>query len=207
MDTIRCVRCGTRVSREAPHCVECGADPRTGAASYKRGELDRVRVCQGVWSRAQAFVVDAVLLLAVWLLFSLVWYLMLVGAGSFSEVTPASPSSRPLWIAAFAGFPLYFWLTQALWGRTLGMRLFGLRVVTSHGGRPGLLATLLRTLLMAVDWLPMLFVLGALVIWVTPRNQRLGDLVARTVVVRSTMMSVDRLGPGGPPTVPWPGAV
>jgi uncharacterized RDD family membrane protein YckC len=203
--TIRCARCGTRVSQEAPHCVECGADPRTGVASYRRGEMDRVRVCQGVWSRAQAFVVDAVILLAVWLLFSLVWYLALVGVGSFADITRA-PSARPLWIIAAVGFPLYFWLTQAVWGRTLGMRLFGLRVVTTRGARPGVLATFLRTLLMAVDWVPVLFVLGALVIWVTPRNQRLGDLAARTVVVRSTVVALDRLGPGGPPTVPWPGA-
>jgi uncharacterized RDD family membrane protein YckC len=203
VDTILCARCGTRVSSQAPHCTECGADPRTGEATLKRGELDRVRVCQGVWPRAQALVVDVLILLVLWLLFALVWYLVLVGAGSFSEVTPQSPTAQPLWILAGVGFPLYFWLTQALRGRTIGMRAFGLRVVTTAGHRPGVLATLVRTLLMAVDWLPVFFLLGALAIWSTPRNQRLGDLAAGTVVVRSTVVSVDRLGPGGPPVVPW----
>jgi uncharacterized RDD family membrane protein YckC len=203
VDTIQCARCGTRVSSQAPRCTECGADPRTGDATMKRGELDRVRVCQGVWTRAQALVVDGLLLFVVWLLVALVWYLALVGAGSFSEVSPQSPTAQPLWALAAVGVPLYYWLTQAFWGRTIGMRAFGLRVVTTSGGRPGVLATLVRTLLMAVDWLPALFLLGAVVVWLTPRNQRLGDLAAGTVVVRSTVVSVDRLGPGGPPVVPW----
>lgn len=203
VDTIRCERCGTRLSPQAPRCTECGADPRTGESTSKRGALDRVRVCQGVWPRAQAMVVDALILFVVWLLAALVWYLALVGAGSFSEVTPQSPTAQPLWVLAAAGVPLYFWLTQTVWGRTIGMRAFGLRVVTTAGRRPDALATLLRTVLMAVDWLPACFVLGAVVIWVTPRNQRLGDLAARTVVVRATVVAVDRLGPQGPPVVPW----
>ena len=203
MDTICCARCGTRVSPQAPHCTECGADPRTGEPASRRGELDRARVCQGVWPRAQALVVDALILFVVWLLVALVWYLVLVGAGSFSEITPQSPTAQPLWVLAAVAVPLYFWLTEAIWGRTLGMRAFGLRVVAVSGRRPGVLATFVRTALMVVDWLPVFFVLGAVVIWLTPRNQRLGDLAAGTVVVRSTLLAVDRLGPDGPPVVPW----
>ncbi len=202
MDTISCARCGTRVSPQAPHCTECGADPRTGAPP-SRGGLDRARVCQGVWPRAQALVDDAVLLSVVWLLIALVWYLALIGAGSFSEITPQTPTAYPLWVLATVAVPLYFWLSQAIWGRTVGMRVFGLRVVTTSGRRPGPLATFVRTVLMVVDWLPVCFVLGAAVIWLTPRNQRLGDLAARTVVVRPTVVSADRPGRGGPPTVPW----
>jgi len=203
VDSIRCVRCGTRLSAQARRCTECGADPRSGGPASSRGELDRVRVCQGVWPRAQALVVDALVLFVAWLLVALVWYLALVGSGSFSEVTPQSPTAQPLWVLAAVATPLYFWLAQAIWGRTLGMRAFGLRVVTTAGRRPGVLATFVRTTLMAVDWLPVCFVLGAVVIWITPRRRRLGDLAAGTVVVRSTLVPVDRLGPGGPPVVPW----
>jgi uncharacterized RDD family membrane protein YckC len=202
LDTIRCARCGTRVTSQAPRCPECGADPHSGQASIKRGELDRVRVCQGVWVRAQALLVDCLLLVAVWLLVALVWYLALVGAGSFADITKA-PSSAPLWLLAAVGAPLYFWLGPAVWGRTLGMRAFGLRVVTLDGRRPGVAATLARTLLLAVDWLPAFFVLGALLIRLTPRRQRLGDIAARTAVVRSTLVSAERIETGGLPVVPW----
>jgi uncharacterized RDD family membrane protein YckC len=202
VDTDRCARCGARVSAQAPHCPECGADPRTGEASYKRGEMDRVRLCQGVWVRAQAIVVDALIIFVAWLLVALVWYLALVGAGSFADLAKA-PSSAPLWALAFVAVPLYFWLSQAIWGRTVGMRAFGLRVVTLDGRKPGAPAALVRTLLLAVDWLPALFAVGALSIWLTPRRQRLGDLAARTVVVRATLMSVDRIGAEGPRVIPW----
>ena len=204
MDHISCARCGTRATPEAPRCTECGADPRTGVPALKRDEADRVRVCQGVWVRALAVAIDGVLLFFAWLLVALVWYLALVGAGSFADVTTA-PSAQPLWIAAGVGVPLYFWLSQAAWGRTLGMRACGLRVVTTAGGRPGVVATLIRTVLMAVDWLPLCFALGALAIWLTPRDQRLGDLAARTVVTRTRRVSASNLGSGRVPVVPWPG--
>ena len=205
MDNILCARCGTRATPEAPRCTECGADPRTGVPALKRDEADRVRVCQGVWVRALALAIDGVLLFFAWLLVALVWYLALVGAGSFADVTTA-PSAQPVWIAAGVGVPLYFWLSQAAWGRTLGMRACGLRVVTTAGGRPGVVATLIRTVLMAVDWLPLCFALGALAIWLTPRDQRLGDLAARTVVTRTRRVSASNLGSGRVPVVPWPGA-
>jgi uncharacterized RDD family membrane protein YckC len=204
MDHICCARCGTHATPEAPRCTECGADPGTGVPVLKRDEADRVRVCQGVWVRALAVAIDGVLLFFAWLLVSLVWYLALVGAGSFADVTKA-PSSQPLWIAAGAGVPLYFWLSQAIWSRTLGMRACGLRVVTTAGRRPGTVATLVRTVLMVVDWLPLCFALGALAIWLTPRDRRLGDLAARTVVTRTRRVSASNLESGRVPVVPWPG--
>jgi uncharacterized RDD family membrane protein YckC len=204
MDQIRCARCGTRLTPEAPRCTECGADPRTGVPSLKRDEADRVRVCQGVWIRALAVAIDGVVLFFAWLLISLVWYLGLVGTGSFADITKA-PSANALWVVAGVGLPLYFWLSQAIWGRTLGMRFCSLRVVTRDGGRPGTAATLVRTVLMVVDWLPLLFVLGAAAIWLTPRNQRLGDLAARTVVTRTRRVSAAHLQTGRVPVVPWPG--
>ena len=66
------------------------------------------------------------------------------------------------------------------------MRWLGLRITTLRGGEPSLRAYLVRWLLMAVDGL-LLGLVGAVLIAVTPRNQRLGDMVAGTVVVRRTV--------------------
>lgn len=201
---ILCARCGTPATPEAPRCPECGADPRTGVPQLKAGAPDRARVCQGVWIRALALGIDGVVLFLAWLAVSLVAYLALVGRGSFA-VVGKEPSSGPLWLLAAVGGFAYFWICGAVWGRTLGMRLCGLRVVAVGGGRAGVAATLARTLLLAVDWLPVFFILGAVLIWLTPRHQRLGDLAARTVVVRTALVSVERLARGGPSVVPWTG--
>lgn len=131
--TIACARCGKHVTSEAPRCPECGADPRTGIATFKRGEMDRARICQGVWIRCLAFLIDLLVVGTVTLLASLLVYLVPVGGGAFAEVGK-EPSSRPLWAVALCGSCIYFWWSEAVWGRTLGKRLCELRVVRRDGG-------------------------------------------------------------------------
>jgi uncharacterized RDD family membrane protein YckC len=202
MESIDCARCRRHVTSEAPRCPECGADPRTGIATFKRGEMDRVRICQGVWIRALAICIDFVVVAAVTLLGSLLVYLVLLGGGAFAEVGKG-PSSWPLWVAAFIGAFVYFWWCEAVWGRTLGKRLCDLRVVRRDGARLGGGGAFVRNLLRVVDWMPVFYVLGAATIWVTPRNQRVGDLAAHSAVVRTKLVSVSRLDDAALPVVPW----
>lgn len=75
-------------------------------------------------------------------------------------------------------------------GRTPGKRAVGLRVVRSGGDPPGFLAAAVRNLLRLVDFLPGLYALGSLCILFTPRNQRLGDMAADTLVVRERRAGV-----------------
>jgi uncharacterized RDD family membrane protein YckC len=199
---IDCARCGRSVTSEAPRCPECGADPRTGIATFKRGEMDRVRVCQGVWIRCLALFIDFVVVSAVTLLAALFVYLVLLGRGDFA-VVGKEPSSWPLWVAAFSGAFIYFWWCEAVWGRTLGKRLCDLRVVRRDGAKLGAGGAFVRNLLRIVDWLPFYNLLGAAVIWATPGNQRIGDIAARSAVVRTKLVAVGRLDDGTLPIVPW----
>lgn len=87
------------------------------------------------------------------------------------------------------GALLIQWLYHGLFegwrsGQTPGKRLLGLRVVQvgGHPVRRG--AALLRNLLRPLDFLPIFFGLGAALALLSPRSQRLGDLCARTLVVR-----------------------
>lgn len=75
------------------------------------------------------------------------------------------------------------WYPYRHGGSTPAMRWLGIRITTLHGGEPTLGAYFVRWLLMAVDGL-FLGLVGAVLIAVTPRNQRFGDIVAGTVVVR-----------------------
>lgn len=69
-------------------------------------------------------------------------------------------------------------------GRTPGKAALGIRVATVDGRPVTLAAVTLRTLLRLIDFLPFLYAVGAIAVVVTARNQRIGDLVANTVVVR-----------------------
>ncbi len=80
---------------------------------------------------------------------------------------------------------LYFVVCETLWaGRTPGKQLTGLRVVSEGGHVVGLRASLLRNLLRAVDTLPAGYLIGLVAMILSPRVQRVGDVVAGTVVVR-----------------------
>jgi uncharacterized RDD family membrane protein YckC len=84
-------------------------------------------------------------------------------------------------------------------GRTLGMVALGLRVVTMEGSLPSWKQFFVRYLLWIVDGL-FWGVAGLVVMCCTPYRQRVGDLVARTVVVRARRGSADEAvfpGPDG----------
>lgn len=68
-------------------------------------------------------------------------------------------------------------------GRTLGKRVFGLRVVDARGLKLTGRQVVLRNLLRAVDFLPAFYFVGGVASILSPRGQRLGDLAAGTVVV------------------------
>jgi len=83
-------------------------------------------------------------------------------------------------------------------GQTIGKRLFGLRVLDSHGFRLRLSQVVLRNLLRFLDGLPLLYLVGAASSLLSRNLQRLGDLVANTVVVRERHWEepdVERIAP------------
>lgn len=69
-------------------------------------------------------------------------------------------------------------------GQTVGKRLFRLRVVDVEGMRLQFNQVVTRNLLRFVDALPVMYFVGGLACWFSPKCQRLGDLAANTVVLR-----------------------
>ncbi len=71
-------------------------------------------------------------------------------------------------------------------GQTIGKRLLQLRVMDQQGLRLRLSQIVMRNLLRVVDGLPVLYLVGGASCLLTQRMQRLGDLAANTIVVRSS---------------------
>lgn len=86
-------------------------------------------------------------------------------------------------VLLFAAQWLYFVVWEGWLGRSPGKMAFGLRVVTTAGRPIGLRAAALRNLLRAADALPTAYLLGVASMALSSRFQRLGDLVAGTMVV------------------------
>jgi hypothetical protein len=75
-------------------------------------------------------------------------------------------------------------LFEALWhGQTPGKRVAKIRVIQQSGRAITIFESLARNFVRAIDFLPTFYVVGTISIFVTSRSQRLGDLVAGTLVV------------------------
>ncbi|WP_336359245.1 RDD family protein [Haladaptatus sp. ZSTT2] len=78
----------------------------------------------------------------------------------------------------------YFIYMEATYGQTFGKRLMKIVVVKEDGGPTDMEASLIRNVLRLVDNFPFIYLVGLLFIWFSDRDQRLGDMLADTVVVR-----------------------
>jgi uncharacterized RDD family membrane protein YckC len=110
-----------------------------------------------------------------------------LGAGWIASVGLRSLATWIIAALAIAAFILsygYFATFESLWGgQTPGKRAIGIRVIAVSGQPISTFDALVRNLLRIVDWLPFLYAVGLLSIFFTSRHQRLGDIVAGTVVV------------------------
>lgn len=82
----------------------------------------------------------------------------------------------------FALVALYWIVLEATIGATVGKLLLGMRVRRIGAESVGIGAALARNVLRIVDGL-FLYLVGAILVWTSDSNQRLGDRVANTVVV------------------------
>ena len=83
----------------------------------------------------------------------------------------------------------YYVAFEALYdGQTPGKRALGLRVVRTGGGGVDVGASAARNLIRFVDFLPFGYFVGMISVIANQRNQRLGDLVAGTIVVRERLL-------------------
>jgi uncharacterized RDD family membrane protein YckC len=89
-------------------------------------------------------------------------------------------------------------------GRTPGKRWNGLRVIRDSGQPIGFLSSVIRNLMRLIDILPGFYLVGMTSILVTRKNQRLGDIVAGTVVVRERRAAPQAPGALGRAAAPPP---
>jgi len=90
-----------------------------------------------------------------------------------------------------SGAPAFIWFLIALayyvvmevqMGGTLGKLAMGLKVVKESGEKMDWQASIIRNLLRIIDGI-FFYLVGAIIVWVSKKKQRLGDIVAHTLVV------------------------
>ena len=106
---------------------------------------------------------------------------VVVGVFRAGHDTPLTPGAS----LVFSLITLvYYFAGEAATGQTLGKHLLGIEVRRADGARADPTRIVVRTLMRLVDYIPLLYGLGLVVMGSTRRRQRLGDIFADTVVVR-----------------------
>jgi uncharacterized RDD family membrane protein YckC len=88
-----------------------------------------------------------------------------------------------LFVAGFFAYPILSDIFMN--GQTFAKRILGLRVVMVNGAPITTPAAILRELFITADFLPSVFLVGAIAMFLSERSQRVGDMVAGTIVVIS----------------------
>src|SRR5438552_5109950 len=131
-------------------------------------------------------------------IFLIAWFVLSIAGYGASDVTDAPEklfSEMPKWtiailiIVLFLIFAGYFIVFEWLWnGQTPGKRLLKLRVIRDDGRPLTLWEAIARNLLRICDAVPgfviPVYSVGLIVIFLSSRDQRVGDLFAGTVVIR-----------------------
>jgi uncharacterized RDD family membrane protein YckC len=91
--------------------------------------------------------------------------------------------------------PFMYWfiimpILEAVFGQTIGKKFLGIKVISADYSKATLIQVFVRHLFDVIDWLPGFGIVGLLVASNNPNSQRVGDLVAKTIVVEAKQLLI-----------------
>jgi uncharacterized RDD family membrane protein YckC len=186
-----CPKCGREVSADAKFCTNCGAT--LGAASdaapppQSSGYVPP-RALADLGSRVVAGIVDYIIIgviAGILVIFALVPWVVSAplmmgrfGAAGLGGLFGILGLMWLLWL-------IYFTYFEGTSGQTIGKRLTHIKVIKEDGSRCDIASALVRNVLRIVDHLPFLYIIGIILIAATEKRQRLGDMLGRTIVIKT----------------------
>jgi uncharacterized RDD family membrane protein YckC len=152
----------------------------------------------GIGSRFIALLIDTLIWIAGFLVLLIVFAIVVASFNISSAI-----SGKWITLLIISSIFLlnlgYFALFEAFWnGRTPGKRIARIRVIQRSGRAISLFESMARNLVRYVDMQPIpIYAVGVITMFVTRQHQRLGDLVAGTLVVRDREQDAPLWGDSG----------
>ena len=133
----------------------------------------------GLGSRALAHFVDAIVII-----FAIIAFLFFLGLFGVVFGREGAEILTGILILVSSLLPFaYFIFLEGFWnGQTLGKKMAGIRVRMADGTPITFAAATGRNLLRVADFLPAMYFIGTVSMFVNPKLQRVGDLIAGTIV-------------------------
>jgi uncharacterized RDD family membrane protein YckC len=137
----------------------------------------------GLYSRFLAWLVDAVIVM-------MGTSALLMGLSLAMVAFPGFASALGIVLYFLVDWGYGITLETAWSGQTVGKKLLGLRVIQRSGVRIGFHHAALRNLARPVDRLPLFYLVGGVTALLSGSHQRLGDMLAGTLVVRERRLKL-----------------
>ena len=129
----------------------------------------------GVGRRAVAIIIDSIILCVLGYIIA-----MFTGGTTSAGFSVTGAPALILFLIALA----YYVVMEVTSGGTIGKKAMGLKVVKEDGTPLDWGASIIRNLLRIIDGF-FFYLVAAIVVWVSKKKQRLGDMAAHTLVVRA----------------------
>ncbi len=129
---------------------------------------------QGIWIRFISFLIDTIVL---GVLIGVVGSIL-----GFSVVSRTAGWGFGL--LSFIIFLAYFTYLEGSKGQTIGKMVTKIKVVREDGEMINMNQAFTRNILRVIDGL-LAYLIGAILIWRSDKKQRLGDRIAKTVVIKA----------------------
>lgn len=177
-----CRYCGTENKDNDEFCSKCGKSTKGAVEVITSQREVEVRYAT-LGERFFAVFIDMILLGIVTAIISIPFGVMaLIGSQFGSPIGWFIGGPQLLW---FVSWILYFSYFESTSGQTIGKRMMSIKVVDESGGSLDSGRIVVRNVLRIVDWLPFLYIIGFILLSTSNGKQRLGDLAAKTVVVKA----------------------
>jgi uncharacterized RDD family membrane protein YckC len=142
-----------------------------------KSEIIRAEVAmqyQGIWIRFISFLIDTIIL---GLLIGVIGSIL--GFGVVSQT-----AGWGFGLLSFIIFLAYFTYLEGSRGQTIGKMVTKIKVVGEDGEMISMNQAFTRNILRVIDGL-LAYLIGAILIWRSDKKQRLGDRIAKTVVIKA----------------------
>ncbi len=158
----------------------------------------------GIGSRFIAILIDTLIWVAAMVVVVILAAILLPAvhfAGHVSENWVAGVVILILFLLQWGYFALFEAFNN---GRTPGKRVANIHVIHRSGRAISFVEALARNLVRFVDYLPSFYTVGVIAIFLSKQSQRLGDMVAGTLVVRDRAIESPHWGELGSRTITAP---
>jgi uncharacterized RDD family membrane protein YckC len=173
-----CKYCGKEISKKDEFCKFCGK-PQNILDSKTKNTIRYASIGErfvGVLIDSIIVAIIAFIIMLPFGLLSLIWNPFSFPIGWFF----GSPQ-----LLLFTLWILYFSFFESTSGQTIGKRIIGIKVVNKSNQVIDLGSAVIRNILRIIDWLPFFYIVGFVLVSTSIKRQRLGDYIAKTIVIKT----------------------